>query len=140
MFAPSLRLQLWSEHLGLSASDPRLLDPAGAPSLWWQAATEVAEGHLGRARPPQPRGRVLAHRPEPLQGLRPGRPPPGADPAIPLLSPGKAAVAGTAPPAAEDGPAAPGGFGSRDRAGAGEVAARPASSQMGWKRAWKKRR
>jgi phosphatidylserine/phosphatidylglycerophosphate/cardiolipin synthase-like enzyme len=48
--ARDLRLQLWSEHLGLSADDRRLLDHAQAVDLW----NDRADSQTGRARRHQP--------------------------------------------------------------------------------------
>ena len=66
VFARSLRLELWAEHLGRSSTDPLLLDPAAAPDLWRQAADEVAEWHREGGKRPHPKARVTPHLTAPL--------------------------------------------------------------------------
>ncbi len=64
--ARDLRLLLWSEHLGVSADDPRLLDPVEGFELWRRRAKELDAWHTGGRRGPRPPGRVRRHDPEPL--------------------------------------------------------------------------
>jgi phosphatidylserine/phosphatidylglycerophosphate/cardiolipin synthase-like enzyme len=64
-----LRLQLWSEHLGLPASDPQLLDPAEGFALWRSRACDLDEWHRSGRRGPRPPGQARAHRPVPVGGL-----------------------------------------------------------------------
>jgi phosphatidylserine/phosphatidylglycerophosphate/cardiolipin synthase-like enzyme len=66
VFARSLRLRLWSEHLGRSAIDPAMLDLRRAPELWRQSADEVSQWHRDGATGPHPRARVTRHSPAPL--------------------------------------------------------------------------
>lgn len=67
VFARSLRLQLWAEHLGRSESDPALLELTAAPELWRQAAQEVELWHHNNGSgQPHPLARVMQHRPQPL--------------------------------------------------------------------------
>jgi phosphatidylserine/phosphatidylglycerophosphate/cardiolipin synthase-like enzyme len=63
VFARSLRLQLWSEHLGRSVEDPALLDLDAAPELWRQTAVEVARWHRDGAISPHPPARITRHVP-----------------------------------------------------------------------------
>ncbi len=52
-----LRLELWSEHLGLDAGDERLLDPVIAYDLWTQVADDPHPGAQIRHHHPAPVGR-----------------------------------------------------------------------------------
>ncbi len=65
-FARELRLNLWSEHLGVDAKDAQLLNPA--LDVWQRAAAELhawrASGSVGE----HPPSRVLVHRPDPVRG------------------------------------------------------------------------
>jgi phosphatidylserine/phosphatidylglycerophosphate/cardiolipin synthase-like enzyme len=63
-----LRLQLWSEHLGVPEDDPALLDPATAFDLWRERADALDAWHRDGRRGPRPAGRVRHHLPEPLTG------------------------------------------------------------------------
>lgn len=66
VFARSLRLTLWAEHLGLSPDDPLLLDPGAALDIWRGAAREVEDWH-GRGAPgPHPEPRVRPHEVAPV--------------------------------------------------------------------------
>ena len=62
----ALRLQLWSEHLGLPQDAPELLDPEAAWDLWRTTAEELDAWHAGGRRGPRPRGQVRRHRPDPV--------------------------------------------------------------------------
>lgn len=66
VFARSLRLALWAEHLGRDRSDPQLLELGSAVELWSQAAAELASWHRGGSVGPHPAARVLVHTPAPL--------------------------------------------------------------------------
>lgn len=66
VFARSLRLQLWSEHLGRSATDPALLDLEGAPELWRRTAADVARWHREGVIGPHPPARIMQHSPAPI--------------------------------------------------------------------------
>ena len=68
--ARDLRLEVWSEHLGLSSDDPRLLDPASAFDLWRQTAEHLDGWHTGGRRGGRPPGHVRRHEPEPVTRLR----------------------------------------------------------------------
>ena len=68
VFARSLRLALWAEHLGRAPDDPVLLDQSAALDLWRDAATALAEWHR-RGRPgPHPEPRVVEHDVAPVAG------------------------------------------------------------------------
>jgi phosphatidylserine/phosphatidylglycerophosphate/cardiolipin synthase-like enzyme len=64
--ARDLRLQLWSEHLGMAGDDPRLLDPPEAFDLWRARADALDTWHRDGRRGPRPPGQVRHHDPEPL--------------------------------------------------------------------------
>ncbi len=61
VFARSLRLELWAEHLGRTPDDPQLLDPTGSLDLWRGAAAEVADWHRGGGSGPHPQARAMEH-------------------------------------------------------------------------------
>jgi phosphatidylserine/phosphatidylglycerophosphate/cardiolipin synthase-like enzyme len=65
-----LRLRLWSEHLGLPADDPRLLDPAAGPALWAASAEALQQWHDSGRRGPRPPGRVRRHEPAPVNAVQ----------------------------------------------------------------------
>ena len=62
-FARDLRLRLAAEHLGRSADDPDLLDPARVVEIWRDSATSLDAWHDGGRRGDRPAGRVRLHRP-----------------------------------------------------------------------------
>jgi phosphatidylserine/phosphatidylglycerophosphate/cardiolipin synthase-like enzyme len=64
--ARDLRLELWSEHLGMAGDDPRLLDPREAFDLWRARADALDAWHRDGRRGPRPPGQVRHHDPEPL--------------------------------------------------------------------------
>ncbi len=66
VFARSLRLQLWAEHLGRAPDDPALLHPGASLGLWRATAASVAAWHAGGRRGPHPEGRILVHHPAPI--------------------------------------------------------------------------
>jgi phosphatidylserine/phosphatidylglycerophosphate/cardiolipin synthase-like enzyme len=64
-----LRLALWSEHLGVRADDPRLVDPQSGFDLWRTSAAALDAWHAGGSRGPRPPGRARQHRPDPVGRL-----------------------------------------------------------------------
>jgi phosphatidylserine/phosphatidylglycerophosphate/cardiolipin synthase-like enzyme len=64
--ARELRLQLWSEHLGVPADDKRLLDPVEGVELWRRTAEALDAWHTGGQRGQRPPGQVRRHEPESL--------------------------------------------------------------------------
>jgi phosphatidylserine/phosphatidylglycerophosphate/cardiolipin synthase-like enzyme len=66
----NLRLQLWSEHLGLPADDPRLLDPSAGLALWSSSADALQRWHDGGRRGPRPAGRLRRHQPAPVNRVQ----------------------------------------------------------------------
>jgi phosphatidylserine/phosphatidylglycerophosphate/cardiolipin synthase-like enzyme len=66
VFARSLRLVLWAEHLGRSPDDPLLLDPTGSVDVWRGAAAEVADWHRDGGFGAHPQARVLEHEVAPV--------------------------------------------------------------------------
>ncbi|MGO4689251.1 phospholipase D family protein [Glaciibacter sp. 2TAF33] len=68
--ARDLRFQLWAEHLGLDANDPRLHDPAAGLELWKTAAAGLDRWHETDRRAPRPNGRVRHHTPEPVSRIQ----------------------------------------------------------------------
>ncbi len=61
-----LRLETWSEHLGVDADDPELLDPAVAWDLWAKRADDLDAWHAGGQVGPRPPGQVRRHLPAPV--------------------------------------------------------------------------
>jgi len=61
-----LRLELWSEHLGVDRADPRLLDPYAAVALWRDTADRLDAWHASGQAGSRPSGRVRRHRPDPV--------------------------------------------------------------------------
>ena len=68
--ARDLRLELWSEHLGLAADDPRLLDPAAGLALWRSCAKALDAWEASGRSGPRPPGHARRHRPEPVSRLQ----------------------------------------------------------------------
>ncbi|WP_457099337.1 phospholipase D family protein [Microbacterium sp. P5_E9] len=64
--AHRLRLQLWSEHLGLEADDPRLLDTRSGLALWNTTADALDRWHAGERRSARPIGQVRRHSIQPV--------------------------------------------------------------------------
>ena len=64
--ARELRLETWSEHLGLGRDAPELLDPAAAWGLWRDTAEALDAWHAGGRQGPRPRGQVRRHEPDPV--------------------------------------------------------------------------
>jgi phosphatidylserine/phosphatidylglycerophosphate/cardiolipin synthase-like enzyme len=64
-----LRLQLWGEHLGLPADDPRLLDPEAGFDLWRSTAAALDKWHEAGQQGPRPSGQARSHRPDPVGRL-----------------------------------------------------------------------
>ena len=65
-----LRLQLWAEHLGLPADDPRLLDPVAGLALWRERAGALDAWHAAGATGPRPGGHARSHDPAPVTALQ----------------------------------------------------------------------
>ncbi|TXN30363.1 phospholipase D family protein [Lacisediminihabitans profunda] len=68
--ARDLRLQLWTEHLGLDRGDRRLHDPAAGLALWKASAEALDHWHNSGLHGPRPTGRVRRHAPEPVTPLQ----------------------------------------------------------------------
>ncbi|HVC40001.1 MAG TPA: phospholipase D-like domain-containing protein [Candidatus Dormibacteraeota bacterium] len=66
VFARSLRVELWAEHLGRSPTDPELLNLEQAQELWRTSAARLADWHLAGAVLPHPPERVTVHSPLPI--------------------------------------------------------------------------
>ena len=64
--ARDLRLEVWSEHLGLDRDDPALLDPTAAFATWQRTAAELDRWHADGERGERPPGQVRRHELEPL--------------------------------------------------------------------------
>jgi phosphatidylserine/phosphatidylglycerophosphate/cardiolipin synthase-like enzyme len=62
----SLRLDLWSEHLGVSPDDPALLDPVTGFELWQQSAADLDRWHANGRSGERPRGQARHHEPDPV--------------------------------------------------------------------------
>ena len=71
-FARSLRLSLWSEHLGRSSDDPALLDLANSAALWEETAGELASWKLQAGGRERPTSRVRSHE---IEAVPPGSQP-----------------------------------------------------------------
>lgn len=68
--ARGLRLQLWSEHLGLKQEDSRILEPSAGLELWNASADALDDWHSTGRRGARPVGRVRHHTPEPVSRLQ----------------------------------------------------------------------
>jgi phosphatidylserine/phosphatidylglycerophosphate/cardiolipin synthase-like enzyme len=68
--ARDLRLRLWSEHLGLAADDPRLVDPAAGLELWNACADALDAWEASGRSGPRPAGQARRHRPAPVSALQ----------------------------------------------------------------------
>jgi phosphatidylserine/phosphatidylglycerophosphate/cardiolipin synthase-like enzyme len=64
--ARDLRLEVWSEHLGVEPDDPRLLDPVAAFDLWGRSADALDAWHAAGRAGPRPPGQARRHRPAPV--------------------------------------------------------------------------
>lgn len=67
--ARDLRLQVWAEHLGRTAGDPELVDPASAFEVWRRTAAELDAWHAGGRQGPRPPGQIRRHEPDPVGRL-----------------------------------------------------------------------
>jgi phosphatidylserine/phosphatidylglycerophosphate/cardiolipin synthase-like enzyme len=68
--ARDLRLEVWSEHLGLAHDDPVLLDPTAAFEIWRRRAADLDAWHARGQHGPRPSGQIRAHEPEPVTRLQ----------------------------------------------------------------------
>ena len=68
--ARDLRLEMWTEHLGMHGGDPALLDPAVAFEVWRRAAVDLDAWHARGRRGARPPGQVRRHEPEPVSRLQ----------------------------------------------------------------------
>src|SRR3954447_3072029 len=66
----SLRLGLWSEHLGIAEDDPRLLDPSAGLALWSSRADALDAWNASGGRGSRPAGHVRRHRPAPVSAAQ----------------------------------------------------------------------
>ena len=64
--ARDLRLDVWSEHLGLSRDDPVLLDPRAGFELWRRTAAALDAWYAGGRRGERPAGQIRQHDLQPL--------------------------------------------------------------------------
>lgn len=67
--AKELRSQLWAEHLGLDAEDPRLLAGTAGLDLWNSTADALEHWHRSGRHTPRPSGQLRHHTIEPLPPL-----------------------------------------------------------------------
>ena len=68
--ARDLRLEVWSEHLGLERDDPALLDPGRAFEIWRHRAAALDAWHASGKRGSRPPGQVRRHEPDPVSRLQ----------------------------------------------------------------------
>jgi phosphatidylserine/phosphatidylglycerophosphate/cardiolipin synthase-like enzyme len=68
--ARDLRLQLWSEHLGLNQNDPQLQDPGAGLELWNTSADDLDQWHKTGRRASRPIGQVRHHTTEPVSAIQ----------------------------------------------------------------------
>ena len=68
-----LRLQLWSEHLGIGADDEdglaELIDPGTGFAAWQRIAGALDDWHAAGRQGPRPPGHARVHRPDPVGRL-----------------------------------------------------------------------
>jgi phosphatidylserine/phosphatidylglycerophosphate/cardiolipin synthase-like enzyme len=64
--ARDLRLEVWSEHLGLTRESLAALDPPAALDLWTRTAAALDAWYAGGCQGARPAGQIRAHRTEPL--------------------------------------------------------------------------
>ncbi|MER7251283.1 phospholipase D-like domain-containing protein [Kribbella sp. NPDC000426] len=64
--ARDLRLEVWSEHLGLPRSGLAQLDLSAGFELWQRTAAELESWHAGGKRGIRPPGRIRPHEPQPV--------------------------------------------------------------------------
>ncbi|WP_345802228.1 phospholipase D-like domain-containing protein [Microbacterium sp. AZCO] len=68
--ARALRLQLWAEHLGVDAEDPRIQDASDGLALWKSSADALDRWHSTDRRSPRPSGQVRHHHTEPVSRVQ----------------------------------------------------------------------
>jgi phosphatidylserine/phosphatidylglycerophosphate/cardiolipin synthase-like enzyme len=68
VFARTLRLKLWREHLGSQVAEEVLLDPRAGFEAWRRAAEALDGWHDRGQTGPRPAGRVRAHNPPAVPG------------------------------------------------------------------------
>ncbi|WP_157071520.1 phospholipase D family protein [Curtobacterium ammoniigenes] len=64
--ARSFRTELWAEHLGIAASDSRIIDLDDSLSIWSDAAAALDAWHAGGRRGARPAGQLRTHTPAPV--------------------------------------------------------------------------
>jgi phosphatidylserine/phosphatidylglycerophosphate/cardiolipin synthase-like enzyme len=65
-----LRLQVWSEHLGVPADDAELLDPVVAFQRWQRTAADLDDWHAGGRQGKRPPGQIRRHEPDEVTRLQ----------------------------------------------------------------------
>lgn len=61
VFARTVRMTFWREHLGSAASEQELLDPLKGFEAWKRAADALDAWHASKEQGPRPGGRVRVH-------------------------------------------------------------------------------